>query len=337
MNDNIVSVIVPVFNAEKSLTKCVGSLIGQTYRNIEIIIVDDGSDDDSWSIIMELAERDGRIRCVSQRNGGVSAARNCGIALAHGRWVTFVDSDDWVEPDHISNLVRAAGPGCDCSISGYSIDFSDKSIPRLPSGHGAISPQKAVEEMLQPCFFQGFLWNKLFDMSIIRKYDVRLDTEVYYCEDLLFCAEYFSHCSKVCCINNTGYHYCQHYQSTVRALCDSDMAISRRMTAISALEKAEELCVTPAAHRLCAARRQTELAEILYRLPVGNARKKDIVKQLRSNFTAVLSSALPAKEKLKYCLTAFFPDIMVQRRRAKEQRILEEREKSDEVIGGNSE
>lgn len=321
MNDRLVSIIVPVYNSEEYIEKCVLSLLGQTYGDIEIIVVDDGSNDGSADIVRSIAEKDSRVRLFSQENSGASAARNLGISKANGRWMTFADSDDRAEPEHISALVGAVGDGCECSVCGYYIDLGNSVIARSPDAC-VLSPEKALEEMLMPDRFQGFLWNKLFDAVIIREYDIRLDTEIHCCEDLLFCAEYFRHCSGIRCIPDTGYHYCQRAESAVRGLCDTEERIARRMTAVTALKKTERFCGSKRTLGLCKAKQQTELAEVYFRISSDERVrevKRSVIRQLRRRVGTVIFSPLSFREKLKYLLTAVFPKIMEKRRAARER------------------
>ena len=104
-----VSVIIPVYNVEKYISKTVESVINQDYSNVEIILVDDGSPDNSNKIIDEMARRDHRIVCIHKENGGVSSARNAGLKIAKGEYVTFIDGDDWVEPNYISYFIESCG------------------------------------------------------------------------------------------------------------------------------------------------------------------------------------------------------------------------------------
>lgn len=101
-----VSVIIPVYNVEKFILKTVESVMNQDYKDVEIILVNDGSPDNSAQIIDELAKRDSRIICIHKENGGVSSARNAGLKIATGEYVTFIDGDDWVEPNYISYLLE---------------------------------------------------------------------------------------------------------------------------------------------------------------------------------------------------------------------------------------
>lgn len=106
--DILISVIVPVYNAEKYLVRCVDSILNQTYRNLEVILVDDGATDSSGSICDEYVARDARVRVVHKGNGGLSSARNAGIDIASGAYLEFVDSDDWLEPDAVESMLQEA-------------------------------------------------------------------------------------------------------------------------------------------------------------------------------------------------------------------------------------
>ena len=111
--DSLVSIIVPVYNSEEYLSYCVNTLLKQTYCNIEIILIDDGSTDKSGEICDLLSKSDERIIVVHQDNKGVSASRNTGISIASGRWIMFVDSDDWLEDDAISSIIKYEDSGMD--------------------------------------------------------------------------------------------------------------------------------------------------------------------------------------------------------------------------------
>ncbi|HIY36843.1 MAG TPA: glycosyltransferase, partial [Candidatus Paraprevotella stercorigallinarum] len=103
MND-LISIIIPVYNSSAYLDKCIGSVLMQTYKNIEVILVNDGSDDDSFEICKKYAENDHRIKLINKDNGGVSSARNAGIKASTGRYIAFVDSDDTISPDFCSKM-----------------------------------------------------------------------------------------------------------------------------------------------------------------------------------------------------------------------------------------
>ena len=104
--ENLISVIIPVYNAEKFLNKCLDSVIGQTYKNLEIILVDDGSQDDSGKICDEYAQKDNRIKVIHKENGGDSSARNTGLKMATGKYITTIDSDDWIELNAYEDMLK---------------------------------------------------------------------------------------------------------------------------------------------------------------------------------------------------------------------------------------
>ncbi len=308
----MISVIIAAYNASRYLEKCLSSVLGQTYRELEIIAVNDGSTDKTLEIMEHFAANDSRVKVISQENRGASAARNLGISAANGELITFVDADDWLNEEHIERLTRGMTKSeADCCVCGYRLEFPDGSTCDIAPEELLISAGQAVEDMLFPNKFQGFLWNKLFKASIIRDNNIRLDESLHYMEDLLFCAEYFGHCGKVSCISNIGCHYRQHADSITCKRRELDAAaISKRETAVSALENVLKYCSTEKARRLCKAKVQTEYAEMLKSVsPNGenSATFKKYKREIRRGLPEVLSSPLPLKQKVKQTGTALFP------------------------------
>ena len=157
---NKVSVIVPIYNVERYIEKCVKSLMEQDYKNIEIILVDDGSSDRSADIIDRLALKDNRITVIHKENGGVSSARNAGMKVAVGDYIMFVDGDDWVEHEYVSyflNIVVSSG----CSIGMNTKNFYAGSLQTMDKAY-MITAEKAIEWI-----YMGKLsvavWNKIYD------------------------------------------------------------------------------------------------------------------------------------------------------------------------------
>lgn len=135
-----------MYNVEKFIFKTVNSILNQDYRNIENILVDDGSPDNSARIIDELAKKDNRIVCVHKENGGVSSARNAGLKIATGEYVTFIDGDDWVEPNYVSYLLNLVA--------------SDREY--------VVSDEKAIEWIYLGNIFVA-VWNKIYSMPFLKK------------------------------------------------------------------------------------------------------------------------------------------------------------------------
>lgn len=178
----MISIIVPVYRVEQYLVKCVESLLGQTYRETEIILVDDGSPDQCGAICDGYAARDSRIRVIHQPNGGVSSARNAGLAAASGEYIGFVDPDDWVQPDMYERMLEEmTARQADLVICGYQYHHEDGSVDET-----RLYPERDTEvidrkELLKrfgdmPPTVRHVTWNKLFRRSLLRelRFDERL-------------------------------------------------------------------------------------------------------------------------------------------------------------------
>ena len=189
-----VSIIVPVYNAEKFLNRCVDSILGQEYRDFELILVDDGSRDMSGSICDAYAKTDERVVVIHKENSGVSDTRNQGIERAKGTYLQFVDSDDWLTPDATKLMVRAAEEhGCDMVISDFYRVVGD-----MVSRKGDIESDCVIDReefasfmMENPAdYYYGVLWNKLYRRDLVNRFGIRMDAEISWCEDFMFNLEY---------------------------------------------------------------------------------------------------------------------------------------------------
>lgn len=159
IGEPLVSVIVPVYNVKRYLEECVSSLVAQTYRNIEILLVDDGSTDGSGALCDRLARTDSRIRVLHKPNGGLSDARNRGLREASGEWISFVDSDDWVSPIFIEALLRAAlDSGCEISAIPFGKPFRDGNACALADSLASMAPAKPLAS---PCVQRLMLYQTL--------------------------------------------------------------------------------------------------------------------------------------------------------------------------------
>lgn len=161
-----VSVIVPVYNVEKFIFKTVNSILNQDYKNIKIILVDDGSPDISAKIIDELAKKDNRIVCVHKENGGVSSARNAGLKIATGEYVIFIDGDDWVEPNYVSYLLNLVEKN-KCEIGMNKNNYSDDNMNSSDREY-VVLDEKAIEWIYLGNIFVA-VWNKIYSMPFLKK------------------------------------------------------------------------------------------------------------------------------------------------------------------------
>lgn len=204
-----VSIIIPVYKAEKYLTRCVESVLSQTYENIELILVDDGSPDNCPRLCDELAEKDSRIKVIHKANGGASSARNCGLDNADGQLICFVDSDDAIPADSVELLrnvlvhnnadyvagiclVAETGKPKNNIKADFVIDFDEQSekLLRYITGSGSYSP-----------------YAKIFSADIINEYNIRYDEELKCSEDALFIRTYLSHCKRMAFVSKPVYEY----------------------------------------------------------------------------------------------------------------------------------
>lgn len=193
-----ISVIIPVYNCATYLRRCVESVLTQTYKNLEIICVNDGSTDESGAILTELMKKDSRIRVICQENKGVSAARNAGIKLATGEWITFVDADDAIESDMYENLLNhVTNDDIDIVHCGYKRISLDGTIKHI-NGTGKIIEQDNVEAakcLIQGKLFVGSLWNKLYKATLFE--NVTLDVSLAINEDILANAELIKNAKRI--------------------------------------------------------------------------------------------------------------------------------------------
>ena len=204
----ILSIIVPVYNTEKYLTKCLDSLINQTIKNIEIICINDGSTDDSQSILEMYQKIDKRIRIISKINGGLSSARNIGIEHAKGQYIAFVDSDDFIELNtYEGSLSHFGNPKVDLVYFSTHLVY-EVNVDRIQDEqyfehkhHGLVSLSNDVMTKMDVC-----TWNKIYKLSIIKKYKIRFPDGLWY-EDNPFFWSYALVSDSAFFMNDKFYHY----------------------------------------------------------------------------------------------------------------------------------
>ena len=216
MNDCLISVIIPVYNTEEFLEKCLDSLRVQTLQNYEAILVDDGSTDSSGEICEKYTCLDYRFQVIHQKNAGVSAARNRALSEAKGAYVFFLDSDDILPNDAFEKLVQKDADLVIGSIA--EVDESGESngiFQLLPDQE--LSRSQALEALFNESQwgYQGYLCNKLYRYSIIKDCDIRFETNIKYSEDRLFLTKYLLSCSKIIMCSSIVYFYRQQKNSAL--------------------------------------------------------------------------------------------------------------------------
>ena len=206
-----VSMIIPVYNAEKSLARCVDSILNQEYRDFELLLMDDGSKDQSGAICDAYAQADARVVVVHKENSGVSDTRNQGIERAQGTYLQFVDSDDWLTPDATKLMVRAAEEsGCDMVIADF-YRVAGEMVSRkgdIDADHVIGREEFASFMMENPAdYYYGVLWNKLYRRDIINAHQIRMDANISWCEDFMFNLEYVRYASSFYALRTPVYYY----------------------------------------------------------------------------------------------------------------------------------
>lgn len=206
-----VSVIMPAYNAEKTISKAIESVLTQSYMDFELIIVNDGSTDGTEDIILSWSKRDSRIKNLSIRNSGVSNARNIALSNSSGDFVTFIDSDDEMESDFIERMICKMTDDCDLVCCGYTVvSNTGKKILDLAVNDGKYELSNYYQgiELLQDKKLFNLLWNKLFRLSIIRENGITLDTNVSMGEDYFFVVDYLTKMrGALFCLSSKLYRY----------------------------------------------------------------------------------------------------------------------------------
>ena len=211
-----ISVIVPVYNVDQYLSECLNSIIHQTYQNLEIILVDDGSTDDSGKICDQYSNGDTRIKVIHQENKGVAAARNVGISNASGTYVAFIDADDWIEPDMFEDLRNQMG-NADVITAGYWKNYThskDKITECLPAG--TYCKEANIENVYHHMLYAdngnfddtlASIWNKLFRLELVKTFYREINISLHYQEDTVFVYTYLLRCKSIVVTADAYYHY----------------------------------------------------------------------------------------------------------------------------------
>lgn len=219
-----ISVIVPVYNVEQYLSRCIDSVLAQTFTDFELLLIDDGSKDNSGIICDEYAGKDKRIRVFHKENGGVSSARNLGLDVACCEWITFIDSDDYVEDNFLEELFQSTNS--DLKIGGYTT-FGEKASKE--NYKTSVINKDKIGICLSKCLNDYIFrvpWAKLFRLSIINNSRLRFDSRMKIGEDTIFVQQYLCFCKSLSFINTTSYNYFSQNVQKKYQLSKSDLFYS---------------------------------------------------------------------------------------------------------------
>ena len=261
-----VSIIVPIYNIEQYVGKCIESILAQTYPDFELILVDDGSPDDCGRICDEYGERDERIKVIHKKNGGLTSARNAGLSEAEGEWIMHVDGDDWIEPDMLESLIGAA------QVTGADLVFGDfmKYGPyagyfKLPTWSG--DKRESMSNYI--AYMMTTIWGSIAKRSLYIDNSLKSPEGISYCEDFHLIVRLCHFAKKVVNVHRPFYHYRYRptsimsnlnkkteadeqwvYQDTIRFFKEQGVYEDyRKVMSWRVLKSAQELLLDPAGHK----------------------------------------------------------------------------------------
>ena len=207
MEMKLISIIVPIYNAQEYLKELIESIRNQSYTEYEVILINDGSTDESEKICLEYKQKDKKIKYFKKNNTGVSDTRNYGIQKANGTYICFVDADDILSKDFLKDLftIITKNNG-ELACCGY-VKFKDKITKNNDSNENIYTIDINNKYDLLYGKFGGYLWNKLFLKSIIDEHQISFNTKISMCEDMLFIFDYLEYVNKIICTNKNNYNY----------------------------------------------------------------------------------------------------------------------------------
>ncbi len=203
MKEGLISIIVPVYNAEAYLSTCVDSIIHQTHQEFELILINDGSTDNSKTICDNYQKKDNRIKVFHIDNQGVSHARNVGLSYAQGEFITFIDCDDYVDPDYLESYIQHKE--YDCVVGGHLTFPSIRKVFHNDFVFNTSDSNNGLNNYVPR--LDGSCWGKLYHHSIIQEHHIRFNEGMRFSEDTDFCLHYLRYAHTIKTITNTGYHY----------------------------------------------------------------------------------------------------------------------------------
>lgn len=310
MDEKLVSVIIPAYNIEDYIGRCLDSIISQTYKNLEIIVVDDGSRDHTGEILDNYAKKDRRIKVIHKENGGVSSARNKGIEVAEGDYIGFIDGDDLIEPEMYKILVDLLEEeNADIAHCGYQMVFPDRVDYYHNTGKKKIqTTEEGLKDLLSGEIIEPGLVNKLYKKELIK--NCRLDETVKINEDLLMNYQLFKLSQKSVYYDITPYSYMIRSSSATGA----NSLITKREDSLRVLNQIKDDCINnnllPTIYKryiyLLMAICRDDLKDRLY-MEYQKKQRKKLKKELK---TDIFKSCIPKKLKYMSLFSCYFPHIM---------------------------
>lgn len=317
LNGRMFTISIPVYNMSQYLPRCMDTLLDQTCKDYEILLIDDGSTDESAAMCDGYAEKYPQlIRVIHKANGGLSSARNAGIDAARGTHIVFPDPDDWVEHDYVEKLIaHCAANDVDMVCTGYFVDTENNCIPAKQDAPAmTMSGSEGQKALLLPPQMDGFAWNKLYKLDIIRKNGLRFLDDVGITEDLDFAYRYLAHCRMVYYApSDRTYHYFQRDGAATRSGFSK-----RKLDSLRTYEKIIADCTQNAPDLAQAARDEICTTAVNLIWMYGNSDVKDpqakkaLLRHIRGNLAAyVKGSRYGMGRKVQAVLAGYVPGVYV--------------------------
>lgn len=232
MHSDLVSIVIPVYNGEQYILECIQSALGQSYPFVEVLVIDDGSTDSTFAICTEVSSRDSRLRVVRNQFKGVSSARNLGLEEAYGKWITFLDADDWIAPSFVKRMIDAArNDNVDVVISTGVL----RTLAEEESGSSNVlmeSSNHAVTRLLYPMMLVG-CWNKLYKRQALITNEIRFDSSLSMGEGLMFSIRAVMNARTIAITDALGYFYRR----------DNDSSVTTKLSPERMIQALETLCL----------------------------------------------------------------------------------------------
>ncbi len=236
MSKPLISVIVPAYQVEKYIEQCLESLCNQTYENFEVLLVFSPSEDKTEEIALSYEKKDNRIRCFRSDGKGVSDSRNVALEHAAGEYISFVDSDDWVEETYLEKLYQGI-QGHDISVCGFDRVKGKNVKPEQKAQDYLYNKTELLEHILCDNTIGGYLWNKLFRAEIIKEQGIRFDSELIIGEDMLFLTDFVKKTEGGYYSNEILYHYRINEYSALQKMYTTGVFDKKKLSNLQAAEK----------------------------------------------------------------------------------------------------
>lgn len=233
--EELVSVIIPFYNCERYIRACLMSVVNQTYQNIEILLINDGSTDASGEIVKSIAKEDHRIKIISQDNNGVSKARNLGINHSRGKYICFIDADDKITREYIERLVYFINEA-DIVICGFK-KIGNTEIEVILDKRGFITKEELYFNTICNNKITAACWNKIYKANIIKSNRIQFNEKIAVGEDMVFLLKYFGYCDRFFYIDEALYIYRKSEVSVMQSTYNSGKINTKVLTALDAVDE----------------------------------------------------------------------------------------------------